>query len=389
MGQKKNILIFIDWFLPGTASGGPVRSYANLIAHLGDRFNFYVITRDTDYCETEPYKGINSNAWNTLSDGTKVYYVSQDRLSYNTLKAIGSQLTFDTIYINGLYSWYFSILPLWLFRQHPNRIVAARGMLNPQAFSVKPFKKHLFLTFAKALKLYQRVTFHATNQLERDYISHYIGADATIDVAPNLPRVLKQSYRPKVKSEITRFVCVARISVEKGTLTMLQAFKSITSPVVLDLYGPIYDMAYWEACKVVMAELPPNVTATYKGSVEGDAIPQLLQNYDFFVMLSEGENFGHAILEALSAGCPVVISDKTPWVDLQAEQVGWDLPTVKIEQISQVIRAAATMDAQTYKAMSQAAYNYAQNFCKDPLLIEANLKLFGEALDTPKHPNQP
>ena len=39
--MKKKILIFIDWFLPGINSGGPVRSYFNMISHLEEEFDFY------------------------------------------------------------------------------------------------------------------------------------------------------------------------------------------------------------------------------------------------------------------------------------------------------------------------------------------------------------
>ena len=62
--QRKKILITIDWFLPGTKSGGPVRSYANMLDHLGAYYDFYIVTRDTDFLSDEVYSNIESNAWN-------------------------------------------------------------------------------------------------------------------------------------------------------------------------------------------------------------------------------------------------------------------------------------------------------------------------------------
>ena len=52
--KQKKILVFIDWFLPGTNSGGPVRSVSNMIEHLGGDYEFLVVTRDTDYCANKP-----------------------------------------------------------------------------------------------------------------------------------------------------------------------------------------------------------------------------------------------------------------------------------------------------------------------------------------------
>ena len=46
--EKKKILVFIDWYLPGFRAGGPIRSCANLISHLSDEFDFNIVTTDTD-----------------------------------------------------------------------------------------------------------------------------------------------------------------------------------------------------------------------------------------------------------------------------------------------------------------------------------------------------
>lgn len=376
MKQKKKILITIDWFLPGTDSGGPVRSYANLIAHLGSDFDFYIITRDTDYCSTTPYTDIQSNAWNDLQGLAHVYYVSSDFLNITHLSALFKTQSFDVIYINGIYSWCFSILPLLIFRHHPHCIIAARGMLNPQAFSIKPFRKRIYLKIAKFLGVYSGKHFHATNTLEADYVRNIMGTHVPIHIAPNLPRLIPEAYFERSKSDDTRFVNVARVSVEKGTLKMLEAFKYVTDHVHLDIYGPIYDDAYWMVCQKAIAELPDHIIVRYKGIAKSDTIPSILKRYDYFIMLSEGENFGHAILEALSSGLPVVISNKTPWTSLQEKQIGWDLCTTHLERVGAVLQDASTLNETDYKTMSKSAYQYAKDFINDPLLITANKDLF-------------
>ena len=38
----------------------------------------------------------------------------------------------------------------------------------------------------------------------------------------------------------------------------------------------------------------------------------MFQEYDLLFLPTKGENFGHVILESMSAGTPVLISDTTP-----------------------------------------------------------------------------
>ena len=364
--------------MPGTDSGGPVRSCANIIAHLSQDFNFYVITRDTDYCASHPYTSIESNAWNTIENGAKVYYCSSDRVANTHLTKLFREKTFDTIYINGVYSWYFSILPLLVFKNHPRVIVASRGMLNPQAFSVKPLKKRVYLALAKTFGLYNNVHFHATNTQEKEHVLHLLGKNTSVKIAPNMPRVLKAAFTEKAKSSVPSFINLARISPEKGTLKMLEAFLRIKTPVTLDLYGPVYDQPYWDTCLSVIQKLPSWVKVTYKGIAKSQEVPELLKAYDFFIMLSEGENFGHAILEAFCAGVPVIISNKTPWSGLQEKNAGWDIDANNTNLLDQVLNQACNMSSKEYTQMSKTAYNFAKQFVNDTQLLKSNKSLFDD-----------
>ncbi|TXD81374.1 glycosyltransferase [Subsaximicrobium wynnwilliamsii] len=376
--HRKKILITIDWFLPGTKSGGPVRSYANLIEHLNEGFEFYIVTRNTDFGSTESYESITPNVWTRFNAYTQVFYCSADYLSKTHLKTLFETTEFDFAYINGIYSWYFSILPVMLLKKSNKPIiVSARGMLNPQAFSVKPFKKKLFINIAKGFRFYTKIQFHATNTEEAIYIKQIIGSSTNVKVAPNLPRAVNTSAKPKVsKQHPVRFVNLARVSIEKGTLTMLNALRHVKASLILDLFGPIYDTAYWEKCQTVIAALPDSIEVNYKGVLDSEEVPELLRGYDFFVLLSEGENFGHAILEALSAGIPVLISDQTPWRNLTSQSVGWDLNLNDEETIIRAFETAITMNDENYTKWSQAAFHYAKEVIENPKVLEQNKALF-------------
>jgi len=376
--NKKKILITIDWFLPGTLSGGPVRSYANLIEHLKDDFEFFIITRNTDYGCNTPYENIIPNTWTSFNAYTKIYYISSIDLNKAHLQKVINSINFDLAYINGIYSWWFSILPIFLFKKIKKPIIiSARGMLNPQAFSVKGTKKKVFLKLARTFNVYTNTVFHATNEDEAQCIKNEIGESTALRIAPNLPRKLSNALQTSTKKQSpVKFVNVARIAIEKGTLKMLDGLHDVKKPLELDLYGPIYDTSYWKKCMDAISNLPKHINVAYKGVLNSEDVPLTLSKYDYFVLLSEGENFGHAILEALSVGLPVMISNRTPWKNLEAKCIGWDINTShKTEVVATYTKAINSSDAQ-YIKWSQAAYNFAKTFIENPELIEQNKTLF-------------
>ena len=128
-------------------------------------------------------------------------------------------------YVNGIYSPLFFNCPLRILKKLKKPvIVAARGMLNPQAFSVKPLKKKIFIEAAKVLKLHSKTVFHGTNEEEKEYIRRIFPSAKEIVVAPNLPRKAEEVSIPfRKKENITKFISVARVAREKGTLTALKA----------------------------------------------------------------------------------------------------------------------------------------------------------------------
>ena len=117
---------------------------------------------------------------------------------------------------------------------------------------------------------------------------------------------------------------LARIAVEKNTLLAIEALRGLKGRVHSDLYGPIYDVAYWARCQQAMDQLPEGVKVAHGRVAAPREVPAVLAGYHACLMPSAGENFGHTMLEALTQGVPLVTSDRT-WRDLEAKHAGWDL----------------------------------------------------------------
>ncbi|MCW3807481.1 glycosyltransferase family 4 protein [Plebeiibacterium marinum] len=340
MQEKKKILIFIDWFLPGYKAGGPVRSMANMVEYLKDEYEFFIVTRNTDYTETTPYDGITPNVWTDFAEGVKVFYASIEFQNFKSFKQIIGRREkgegrreagpFDVVYINGIYSWKYSIMPLIALKKFKGKkIVASRGMLAQSAIDVKGGKKKLFLKLVKMLNLYKGIVFHATNEKEKEDILRSIGSDSNVVIADNLPKKELPHFKAinKEAGEL-KLVSLARISPEKNTLfaiERLSELKEVKGEIVFDLYGQVYNQEYWEECKKVIANLPNNIKVTHKGLVDADKVGEMIQQYHVLFLPSRGENFGHVILESFMSGRPVLISDQTPWRGLIDEKCGWDI----------------------------------------------------------------
>lgn len=378
--NKKKVLSFIDWYLPGYQAGGTIRAFSNMTDYM-QNFEFYIVTRDVDYQSEKPYENIQYNAWNQLTENVFVKYLSQDQLNKNTLRQQFQEKEFSAVYIHGIYSYFFSILPVFLARKLKNIpvVVAAHGMLGSHAVGVKTKKKQLFLTAAKILGLYKKVIFHAANADEAADVIKNIGTNARVKVAQEFPRKIPFSLdgvASKKRGEL-KLISVARVAPEKNQLYAAEVLQKIENMhITFDIYGPIYSDAYWKDIEQVIENTPEGIEINYKGSVNSDEVIATMKNYHALFLPTTGENFGHTILESMMAGTPVVISANTPWKGLESEKVGWDIPLDNKDAFVHVVRELAQYDNTQLTELRQNALKYAEKIAFDEAVIIENENLF-------------
>jgi glycosyltransferase involved in cell wall biosynthesis len=373
--STKNILVTIDWFLPGTNAGGPVRSIANLVDQLKE-FNFYILTTNTDYCSDQPYENITSDQWIERSENLKVYYFSEAQLNKENIAAVILSVDCKTIYINGIYSKFFSRIPLKVAKKNNLKaIVATRGMLSPHALNVKRLKKKTFLKVQNTLRNYKNIHFHVTNVQEQKDVEKVIRKFERISVIPNLPRVINEAAFKVIekRKERLKLISLGRIAEEKGTMVSIDSLKRIKGNVELDLFGTIYSQEYWKKCTSLIKELPKTITVNYCGELNADEVHDKLKEYHFLLLPSKGENYGHAIVESFCSGRPVIISKNTPWKALEKEKAGFD---VEESALSKVIQKAIDMNQSEFNEWSKSAYQKGAQIANDPTIIEKYKQLF-------------
>ncbi len=106
----------------------------------------------------------------------------------------------------------------------------------------------------------------------------------------------------------------------------------------------------------------------------------MLAGYHLLVLPTRGENFGHVILEALLAGCPVLVSDQTPWRGLASRRAGWDLPLAAPDRFRAAVDEVVAMDGPTFADWSSRAVAFGASSAADPAVVEANRGILELAL---------
>lgn len=347
------VFITIPWFTPAYRAGGPVQSVLNLVSNFNEEIEYRIFCGNTDL-NGEVLAGIETDQWTIFNNHTQVWYASDD-VSKN-ITAQAEKLKPDVLFIIGLFSWHYNIVPL-LFCKAPLKILSARGMLHAGALAQKKLKKQVFLTALKIAGIVRKVTFHATDAAEYDFIKAAFGSDAKIAVAKNYGRKVTAFDPPEKEAGMLKLITVAIISPMKNYLKVLEALSKSIGEIEYNIYGPVKDPAYWELCREQMKSLPENITVHYHGETEPNAIDRLLKENHVFIMPSESENFGHSIYEALSAGKPVITSNTTPWNNLLQAKAGINVHA-EADEIKNAISLFTNMNNEEYKSFASGAKSY-------------------------------
>ena len=178
--------------------------------------------------------------------------------------------------------------------------------------------------------------------------------------------------------EKLKLVSIARISIEKNTLFALQilAENNYSGIIEFEIYGSVYQQDYWQKCKQIIKNLPDNVIVNYKGELNNTKVNSTFKKYHFSFMPSLGENFGHSILESFIAACPVIISNQTPWLNLEKRNIGWDISLNDKNKFFKTIQYCINMEQEEYNKWSESSYNFAKSFANNPELIEQTKRIF-------------
>ncbi len=386
--RKPVILVICDYYLPGFESGGAMRTLVNMVVRLSGRFDFRIVTRDHDGPhDRTPYKTVTINDWNDVG-AAQVLYLSKANIGLGMIRRVIDEVRPDVVYVNSFFSpLTVAVLILRRFGRLDRIpvVLAPEGELSPGALTVKALKKQLYIKAAKSLRLLHNIDWKAASDTEVSDIRREFGPAARVSLAPNLPprQILAnydQNRKPTKSRRNARFVYLSRYARKKNFNWLIQHLSSVQGDLEIDIWGPIEDPDYWRQGQELISKLHSNIRLEYRGPVRNELVAETLSQYHFFVLPTLGENFGHVFIEALAAGCPILVSDRTPWRGLDEKGVGWDIPLESPKKWIEAIQRCILMDDDEFQTMSTAARLYAVDWLAAPELDRANAEVLEKAV---------
>lgn len=376
--NRQRIVVSVDWFPPAFRAGGPIRSTFNLVSLLASTYDVWVISGAYDLGQDRPLD-VLLDTWQTVECGggsIQVMHWTRSNWNSKAWTQILGELNPDWLHLNSVFSKHFTLIPLRAARKRDNlRIVLApRGMLGSAALSLKPLKKRVFLSYARATGLFRNVRWHASTAMERDEVlGQFMNADCR--VAQNIPGGSILEEFPRV-AENWNVVSVGRIHRVKNLHFGLKALLNAPSsrPIKMTFIGPVEDEAYQKEL-VAMARNQDRVVVEFVGGMAPTELAPFWQKAHYFLSSTTQENFGHSIVEAWAHGCPVLISDRTPWRDLESKGVGWDWPLDQTAWL-QGLCIALNVSHTDWEEQSEKSRIFFNTEVRNPAVEQDNLKLF-------------
>lgn len=376
---KPRLLIFYDHFYPAYKAGGPIQSLTNLSLALQDSYDISIVTSAYDLNDNRLPDNMETNVWSEVilpqsSTVVKVWYAGIAEPGLATIKKITREADPSIVYLNGMFSFRYVLLPLFALKKK-KIIICPRGMLQPGALAGKSLKKRFYLSALRMTGFINNVAWHATSQDEQNDVYREFGKHSKIFIAGNIPRkpVMKFKMAEKKPGEL-RLVYLSLISEKKNLLQAISIVANLTENISLDIYGPVKDEVYWQKCKNAIDNSGGKIV--YKGNVKPELVQDVFSKYDAFILLTKGENFGHALYECLSAGRPVIGSYFTPWNHLTEKNAGWNVDIANENEIAILLNQLCSMDQSSYQSFCIGAYKMANEYYENGFDTSSYKKMF-------------
>ena len=210
-------------------------------------------------------------------------------------------------------------------------LIAAHGMADPWALRQKRLKKWLYAALIERKNLKHAACLHALTRPELGHL-RAMAPGTPVALVPNgvdpepfqtlPPRSDLEREHPELRGKFV-VLFFGRVHKKKGLDLLAPALAGVAAdhPNLHVLVAGIDD----GALRPFLAEadaLGQGGRVTYMGHVSGGQAMRVWGAADAFVLPSHSEGFSMAVLEALAAGLPALVTDACHFPELEARDAG-------------------------------------------------------------------
>jgi len=234
--------------------------------------------------------------------------------------------TYDLLHVHAI----FSFPSTWAMREARHAsipyLVRTIGQLSPWSLAQSRSRKLWMLRLIEQRNLNGAAALHFTSGAERDEVA----ALGLLPPALVLPLGVRLNTRTRHRTKeegdlsdgITRFLFLSRLHPKKQLDRLLEALALLNQqrpdkPWELRIAGQ-GEPGYERQLRDQAESLGLGDRCLWLGQVEGERKEQELADADWLVLPSAAENFGIAVVEALAAGTPAILSPEVAVSELVA-----------------------------------------------------------------------
>ena len=325
-------------FYPATFYGGPISATWGLSNKLAQKgIEVYVSTTNANGVSK---LDVNANMFIEKDENLFVKYYNEqimNKISFAFIFGIWSDIKkSDAVYIQYLFHYSVFISLLFSFLLRKKVVLCPRGSLSSWGLSYKhKWIKMIWLTVFISPFL-KNVIWQACSYLENDDIKNVFKNSKVVEINDGIDFASFQASEKISKLELVNrfsnqdfkivsdvFFSMGRLHEIKGFDVIIDAFNLFLKKnrdAKLIIAGDDDGMEMQLKTQIVKLNLKNSVFLI--GAVNFEDKKLLLNNCDYFTLASRFESFGIVIAEALSCGKPVVVSNKTPWKDIEKNNCG-------------------------------------------------------------------
>jgi glycosyltransferase involved in cell wall biosynthesis len=358
--------------------GGPSQAcweMARAVAQLGHQVSIYTTNQDGPGELAVP---LSRPVWR---EGVEVcYFPIQAPRFWGTSLPLALALrrkvpASDLVHIHSLYLFHNLVAGHWCRRFAVPYLVRPHGTLDPFIHRRHRWRKRLMEHLFEQRNIRQAAALHFTTAEEAKLAAPFtfqtpglvVPLGINFDEFAVLPEPGRFRCRYPEIGDKHLILFFGRVNFKKGLDILAKAFGAVArrrQDVHLVIAGP--DNEGWGGrVHTWLNEEDIEARTTFTGMLLGPEKLAVLRDASLFVLPSYSENFGLAVIEAMAAGLPVIISDQVNiWREVQASGAGRVIPVDSAALAAQILDLldkpeAARRMGQKGRSLAQERFQWA------------------------------